>query len=166
MKNKEKLQKKKETIVFIDGNNFYHNIKSMRIKPSTVNFIKLSKYVCSHFNCKHKKTIYYNSVPSLEDGEKLYYSHMKFLSEIRKLGIEVKTRKLQRHSTKEILQMEKENIESLDLCKTCKPLVLANSSDRIGDIKKREGYRYNDSYRYAYNNRDNSRCSPQRINKT
>ena len=66
-----------KAFVFIDGNNFYHNVKLMKIKPSYIDFYKLSELVCSHFNCVHKKSIYYNSVPSIEDGKGMYYAHMK-----------------------------------------------------------------------------------------
>jgi len=136
---KKKPAKKKEAIVFIDGNNFYHNLKLMRIKPSGINFQKMSEIVCSHYGVNHKKSIYYNSIPSITDGTEMYYSHMSFIESIRKLPkFEVKTRKLQRNSTKEILQEKKEIIDSLDLCKHCKPLVKTNCFDCIGNIKKRE----------------------------
>ncbi len=63
------------------------------------------------------KTIYYNSVPSITDGEEMYYKHMKFLSELRSFpDFEVKTRKLQRSSTEEIIQEKKELVATLGLC--------------------------------------------------
>lgn len=124
--------------VFIDGNNFYHNVKKL-IKPSYVDFFKLTEFICSYYECKHKKTIYYNSVPSVSDGEKMYYDHMRFLDEIRKIAkFEVKTRKLQRSSTKETQQMKKETIEVLEFCGNCMPLAKAMCSDCIGNVKKRE----------------------------
>ncbi|MCD6093039.1 MAG: hypothetical protein J7J38_03420 [Candidatus Aenigmarchaeota archaeon] len=33
-----------KAFVFIDGNNFYHNVKLMKIKPSYIDFYKLSEY--------------------------------------------------------------------------------------------------------------------------
>lgn len=130
---------KKNAFVFIDGNNFYHNIKLMQIKPSYIDFSKISELVCSHFNFNHERSIYYNSVPSIEDGKQMYYDHMKFLSSIEKLPkFEVKTRKLQRHSTSEILQEKTEQISNLGLCDKCKPIVENNCHDCIGDIKKKE----------------------------
>ena len=72
----ETTNPKKKAYVFIDGNNFYHNVKKMGIKPSDINFSKISELVCSHFNCIHKKSIYYNSVPSIKNGEKMYLLSM------------------------------------------------------------------------------------------
>lgn len=130
---------KKNAFVFIDGNNFYHNLKDMKIQPSYVDFYKISELVCSHFNCNHKKSIYYNSVPSIADGKKMYYDHMKFLDGIKKLPrFEVKTRKLQRSSTVEIQKEKQEIIDSLELCEKCRPLVETTCSDCVGSIKKRE----------------------------
>jgi uncharacterized LabA/DUF88 family protein len=129
----------KSAIVFIDGNNFYHNVKQMAIKPSHVDFAKLSDFICANFKVKRKLSIYYNSVPSIRDGEPLYYKHMSFLSEIEKLpNFQVKTRKLQRHSTQEVMKQKKEHIENLDFCSKCQPLVETMCSDCVGNVKKRE----------------------------
>lgn len=128
----------KNAYVFIDGNNFYHNVKQM-IKPSYVDFVKLSDFACSHFGCKRKLSIYYNSVPSIADGELMYYKHMRFLSEIEDLPkFEVKTRKLQRHSTREVMIDKRAIIDSLDFCDKCQPLVETMCFDCIGNVKKRE----------------------------
>ncbi|VVB59910.1 NYN domain protein [uncultured archaeon] len=128
----------KNAYVFIDGNNLYHNVKKI-IKPSYVDFVKLSEFVCSHFEYKRKLSIYYNSVPSIADGEKLYYEHMKFLDETSKLpNFDVKTRKLQRHPTKDALIEKKEIIDNLDFCDKCQPLVETMCNDCIGNVKKRE----------------------------
>ena len=40
----------KKAIIFIDGNNLYHNIKQMKIKPSNLDFKKLVDFICKHFN--------------------------------------------------------------------------------------------------------------------
>jgi len=129
----------KTAIVFIDGNNFYHNVKQMKIKPSYIDIAKLSDFVCANFECKRKLSIYYNSVPSIKDGEPLYYKHMSFLSNIEKLPkFEVKTRKLQRHSTQEVILQKKTLINGLDFCDKCQPLVETMCSDCIGGVKKRE----------------------------
>jgi uncharacterized LabA/DUF88 family protein len=130
-----------KTIVFIDGNNFYHNIKSM-IRPSLIDFEKLGRLVCSLFNCKleeNKGIWYYNSVPSLKDGTVIYNKHVTFLNNLTKNPIfNVKTRKLQRRSTEEILQEKKELITGLELCKVCLPLVETHCEDCIGTIQKKE----------------------------
>jgi uncharacterized LabA/DUF88 family protein len=87
---------KGEAIVFVDGNNIYHNLKGMHIKPSLLDFSKLSESVCEHFGCRHKKSRYYNSVPSIEVGEERYFKHATFLRSIENLPkFEVFRRKLQ-----------------------------------------------------------------------
>ena len=64
---------------------------------------------------------------------------MKFLNEIERLPkFDVKTRKLQRSSTHEVLQEKKEILSTLDLCDKCKPIVESMCFDCIGNIKKRE----------------------------
>jgi len=132
-------KRKKDAFVFIDGNNVYHNLKLMAIKPSHIDFQKMSNLVCSHFNFNYVKSFYYNSIPSLADGKGIYYAHMKFLGGIRALpNFVVKTRKLQRSSTLEILAEKKALINDLGLCHKCKPLVESNCADCIGNTKKRE----------------------------
>jgi len=129
----------KTAMVFIDGNNFYHNIKTMKIKPSDIDFYKLTELVCANFSFVRKKTIYYNSVPSIADGKDMYYAHMKFLSSIEKLPkFEVKIRKLQKSSTWEVQEEKKELISTLGLCDKCKPIVESNCLDCIGNVRKRE----------------------------
>lgn len=92
----ETKMSKGEAIVFIDGNNLYHNLKGMQLKPSLLDFPKFSKIVCRHFGCDLKGSRYYNSVPSILDNKNSYYGHMKFLYEMGQLpGFEVLTRKLQ-----------------------------------------------------------------------
>jgi len=128
-----------QTIIFIDGNNLYHNLVEMGIKPSHLDFNKLVNYICEHYSFELKKVIYYNSVPDLKDGKILYYSHLKFIDDLRKLPkFEIKTRKLQIHSTKELLKEKQKLIDSMDLCKICKPVVEETILDAIGNVKKKE----------------------------
>ncbi len=128
-----------EAIIFIDGNNLYHNLIGMGIKPSHLDFQKLVSYICEHYNFELKKVVYYNSMPDLKDGKLLYYSHLKFIDELRKLPkFEVKTRKLQVHSTKELLKEKQKLIDSMDLCKVCEPVVEETILDAIGNVKKKE----------------------------
>jgi len=136
---------KRGAVIFIDGNNFYHNIslmnrvKKLGIKPSHIDFYKLSEAVCSWFGLEHKKTRYYNSVPNVEDGKETYWKHVAFLKEIEKLPkFEVITRKLQRSSTKEVLTEKKVIISNLGLCEKCKPLVESNCYECVGNVKMRE----------------------------
>ena len=62
----------KRVFVFFDGNNFYHNLKATFIKPGSINLSKVTNLVATHFECDLLHTIYYNSVPSIEDGEDIY----------------------------------------------------------------------------------------------
>ena len=96
---------KRYSIIFIDGNNWYHNCKSI-IKPGKIDLKKLSKFICEHFNLSLKEIRYYNSIPDISDGKEVYYNHVKFLEELKKQGIIVKTRKLKK-IVKENISTEK-----------------------------------------------------------
>ena len=118
----------KKAIVFIDGNNFYHTLKDSFIRPSSINISKVSQLVCNHFNCQLIRSIYYNSVPSIEDGKDIYYNHLKHLDEVRRYpNFEVKTRKLQRLSNKEAITIMNNEVSRLGLCDVCKPCLLYTS---------------------------------------
>jgi len=130
---------KKKAIIFIDGNNLYHNLKQMKIKPSNIDFKKLTELIIEHFNLELKEVRYYNSMPTLRDGKDLYFSHLRFIDSLRKIpGFTVYTRKLQVHSTKELLKEKQEFVDSMDLCNNCKPIVEQNILDAIGNVKKKE----------------------------
>ncbi|MFA5993193.1 MAG: NYN domain-containing protein [Candidatus Pacearchaeota archaeon] len=129
----------KEAIIFIDGNNLYHNLKQMKIKPSSLDFQKLVNFICKHFDVELKEVRYYNSMPTLRDGKDLYFAHLKFIDDLRKIPkFTVHTRKLQVHSTKELLKEKQELIDSMELCENCKPLVEQNILDTIGNVKMKE----------------------------
>ena len=129
----------KSAIVFIDGNNLYHNLKASKIRPSSVSLQKLSEFVCQHFKCLYKKTIYYNSIPDIRDSKNTYYQHMKYLDTIRSIPkFEVKTRKLQKNRTQEVINEKLTKLSQLELCKLCKPIVDINCKECIGDFKVRE----------------------------
>jgi len=95
----------KKAIVFIDGNNWYHNLKQI-IKPSKVDLIKITTLIGEQFDLDIINIIYYNSIPNIKPSEKIYYKHQEFLSSLRKEGIIVKTRKLKEIKDKKI-QIEK-----------------------------------------------------------
>jgi uncharacterized LabA/DUF88 family protein len=131
--------KKRTAIVFIDGNNFYHNLRGFGITPNRIDLSKLSELVCEHFDCDYNGTRYYNSVPDIKESEIQYYNHMKFLKKISELPkFEVLTRKIQTYDTKRLLGEKKNIIDSLELCKACKPLVESNCLDCIGKFRKKE----------------------------
>ena len=139
------VTEKLNAIVFIDGNNFYHGINllikvnRLQIRPIQIDYLKLSKSLCSAFDVNHIQTKYYNSVPNVEDDKEMYWKHMEFLESLGKLpNFEVITRKLQRSSTREILNEKREIISNLGLCGNCKPLVENNCYECIGNVKKRE----------------------------
>jgi len=128
-----------KAVIFIDGNNLYHNLKEMNIKPGNLDFEKFVKLICNKFNVSLNEVRYYNSVPTLRDGKKLYFSHLKFLDELKKIPkFNVIIRKLQVHSTKELLKEKQELIDSMDLCNSCRPVVEENILGAIGNIKKKE----------------------------
>lgn len=128
-----------KAIVFIDGNNLYHNAKIMRMVPRPETISKMTEQICNYFKCEFKKAIYYNSIPSIDDGKDIYYNHLKFLDKIKALPkFEVKTRKLQRRSTAEIQAEKKQALCNLGLCETCKPIIENNCIDCVGTIDKKE----------------------------
>ena len=100
--------------------------------------MKLSQFICKHFNFDLKSVRYYNSVPDISDGEVIYYKHMEYLSSLEKQGIKNFVRKLQKSSTEEIKNEKELLLQSLDICPSCKPLVVQNCFDCIGNVKKRE----------------------------
>jgi uncharacterized LabA/DUF88 family protein len=129
----------KKSIMFIDGNNLYHNLKQMKIKPSNLDFQKLTDFICKYFKCNLKEVKYYNSMPTLRDGKDLYFSHLKFIDDLKKIPkFTIHTRKLQVHSSKELLKEKQEIIDSMELCNNCKPIVEQNILDTIGNVKKKE----------------------------
>lgn len=86
---------KRDAIIFIDGSNWYHNLKFI-IKPSKINFKKLADFICNKFDLDLKEIRYYNSIPDKIDNEKVYYKHMKFLKNLEREGVIVRTRKLKK----------------------------------------------------------------------
>jgi len=93
--------------MFIDGNNWYHNLKSS-VKPRTISFKKLADMLAEHFDLEIKEIRYYNSTPDIGLGDEVYYKHMVFLAKLKKQGIKVYTRKLKKiKENGKILRIEK-----------------------------------------------------------
>lgn len=126
----------KKAIVFVDANNWYHNVKKF-FNPSDVDIVKVAEFLCKAKGYSLSEVRWYASTPSIADGEHMYYSHMSFLQNLQKKGVMIVTRKLQRLSNKEVVQKKKTTIGNLDLCKNCKPLVESVFLD-LGDLKKKE----------------------------
>jgi len=94
-----------KAIIFIDGNNLYHNLRQMKIKPSNLDFQKFVEIIAKHFNLELKEVRYYNSMPTIRDGKDIYFSHLRFIDDLKNLPkFKVFTRKLQVHSSKELLK--------------------------------------------------------------
>ena len=125
-----------KAIVFVDANNWYHNVKKF-FEPGQVDIVKLAEFLCCVKKYQLVQVKWYASTPSIADGEVMYYKHMSFLQSLEKKGVKVITRKLQRLSNKEILQKKKNTIDNLDLCANCRPLVESVFLD-LGDLKKKE----------------------------
>lgn len=126
----------KKAIIFIDANNWYHNVKNF-FNPGEINVLELIKFICKIKNFDLIDIYWYASKPSIIDGEKLYYSHMSFLSRLEKQGIKVFSRKLQRLSNKELIKEKEKTLNGLDLCGSCKPLIESVFLD-FSDVKKKE----------------------------
>lgn len=126
----------KKAIVFVDANNWYHNVKKF-FNPGDVDVVKVAEFLCNVKKYELVQIRWYASIPSIADGEPMYYRHMAFLESLEKKGVKVITRKLQRLSNEEVMKKRKETIDNLDLCKTCKPLVESAFLD-LTDLKKKE----------------------------
>jgi len=87
---------KKKAIMFVDGNNWYHNVKSVVEKPRGIDFRKLADMVAEHFDLNIVEIRYYNSVPDIELGDENYYKHMVFLAGLKQKGLIVNTAKLKK----------------------------------------------------------------------
>lgn len=126
----------KKVIVFVDANNWYHNVKRY-FESGKIDIIKISELLCKAKNYDLVEIRWYASVPSIADGEEMYYRHMSFLQDLERKGVKVITRKLQRLSNEEVLKKKRETIDNLDLCDNCRPLVESVFLD-LGDLKKKE----------------------------
>ncbi len=126
----------KKAIFFFDANNWYHNVKRY-YDPSEIDVLKLVDLLCKVKDYERVEIRWYASVPSIDDGEDIYYRHISYLDNLEKKGVKVIRRKLQKLSNKEILRRKQETIDTLDLCKVCKNLVEANFLD-LADIKRKE----------------------------
>ena len=126
----------KKAIVFVDANNWYHNVKKY-YEPSQIDITKLAKFLCEIKKYQLVDIRWYASIPSITDGERMYYNHMGFLEGLEKKGVKIITRKLQKLSNKEILKRKQETINNLDFCKVCRKLAEANFLD-LADIKRKE----------------------------
>ena len=128
----------KKVIVFVDANNWYHNVKKW-FTPSEIDISKVVDFIAKEKDLEVLEIRWYASIPSIEDDKLDYMKHMSFLSILQEKGIKVITRKLQRLSNKEILKKRQELLESWDLCEVCKPIVKESFLDISDHSKKEKG---------------------------
>src|SRR3989339_700607 len=126
----------KKAIVFVDGNNWYHNVKRY-YNPGDVDITKIVDFIKRIKKYDIAEIRWYVSIPSIADGEKMYFQHLSFLDYLKNKGVKIITRKLQRLSNKQISKKKRDLLDSLDLCKICKPLVESQFLE-IADIRKKE----------------------------
>ena len=96
IKKKLSSNTRKKAIVFIDGNNWYHNVKSIIEKPRAIDFRKLANMIAENFDLNVTEIRYYNSTPDIELGDEVYYKHMVFLASLKRKGLKVMTRKMKK----------------------------------------------------------------------
>lgn len=128
----------KKTIVFVDANNWYHNVKGW-FKPGDIDIKKVVSSISQKKNLEIIEIRWYSSMPNIEDNELVYKRQRSFLGHLEKQGIKVITRKLQRLSNKEIIKKKKELLDSWDLCKICKPIVESSFLDIKDQNQKEKG---------------------------
>jgi hypothetical protein len=73
----------KKAIVFVDANNWYHNVKKF-FEPSEIDIAKVGKFLTDIKNYELAQIRWYASTPSIADGERMYYRHMAFLQHLEK----------------------------------------------------------------------------------
>jgi len=128
----------KKAIIFVDANNWYHNLKRL-FTPSKIDIKKIAEFISEEKNLEILEILWYASVPDIEINKIVYLHHMNFLSGLRKRGVKVITRKLQKLSSKEIKKKRQQFIEDWDLCKICKPIVESSFLDMSDNFQKEKG---------------------------
>src|SRR3989344_2405368 len=128
----------KKAIIFIDANNWYHNLKKWFI-PSDIDISKIADLISNEKGLDILEIRWYASVPNIDDNKLIYLKHMDFLSNLKKKDIKVITRKLQRLSNKELKKKRQDMLDSWDLCGVCKPIVESSFLDIVNHSQKEKG---------------------------
>jgi len=128
----------KKAIIFIDANNWYHNVKNW-LKPSQIDIIKLSNLISKEKKLDILEIRWYISMPSIEDNPLIYKNQRSFLGHLQRQGIKIISRKLQRLSTNELKKKRQKLLESWDLCNVCKPIVEESFLDISDHSQKEKG---------------------------
>jgi len=128
----------KKAVIFVDANNWYHNLKYL-VRPSDVNICRVGDFLSETYDLDISEIRWYASVPDIEDNKLKYLMHMAFLASLRKRGVKIITRKLQKLSNKELKKRRRELVEAWDLCEVCKPIVDEAFLDIADNQKKEKG---------------------------
>lgn len=128
----------KKAIVFVDANNWYHNLKGW-FKPGDIDITKVVNLIAKEKELDILGIRWYASMPNRQDNELIYKRQRAFLGGLQKKGVKIITRKLQRLSNKEIKKKRQDFIESWDLCDKCKPIVEGSFLDVADHHKKEKG---------------------------
>jgi len=111
----------KKAMVFVDANNFYHCVKSIK-QPHDIDFLKLGKLLCKIKKYNFIKMVWYASIPDLKEDPNDYYAHLSFLDALERKGIKIVKRKLQKASKFEINEKKKKIFSKIKFCRNCKKL--------------------------------------------
>jgi len=128
----------KRAIVFVDANNWYHNIKHW-FTPSDIDICKIVDLIAKERDLSVVEIRWYASIPNIEDNKLNYIRHMDFLSSLRKRKVKVISRKLQKLSNKELKRRRHGFMGSLDLCNVCKPIIEESFLDISDHSQKEKG---------------------------
>jgi uncharacterized LabA/DUF88 family protein len=128
----------KKAIIFVDANNWYHNLK-YSCRPGEIDICKVSKLIKEKRDLEILEIRWYTSMPDIKDNPLVYKKQRAFLGSLQKKGIKVITRKLQKLSNKELKKKRQDFIESWDLCEVCKPIVEASFLDMPDNFQKEKG---------------------------
>lgn len=72
-----------KAIVFVDANNWYHNIKRW-FRPGDVDITKLAELIASEMDLEILEIRWYASMPSIKDNELVYKNQRAFLGGLQK----------------------------------------------------------------------------------
>ena len=128
----------KKAILFVDANNWYHNLKNW-YKPSHIDINKVSELISENKNLKISEIRWYISMPDIKENPQVYKMQRAFLGNLQKKGIKIITRKLQKLSTKELKYKRQGLLNSWDLCDVCKPIVESSFFDILDYNQKEKG---------------------------
>ena len=78
----------KKAIIFVDANNWYHNVKHW-FKPGTIDITKVANFLSKEKNLEIKEIRWYTSMPDIKDNPLIYKNQRAFLGNLQKKGIKI-----------------------------------------------------------------------------